>query len=92
MFLSNVLMIGLFCSNNRMVISSEKFLSQQTCKGPCIYVAHMERGCPHREGLKIGHMSVCRFFCFYTKDLLFIFADERGGVQDVGDHKIAHLL
>ena len=52
----------------------------------------MERGCPHREGLKIGHMSVCRFFCFYTKDLLFIFADERGGVQDVGDHKIAHLL
>ena len=44
--LSNILMIGLFLSNNRMVIFSEKkkVILQQTCKGSYIYYVHMEEG------------------------------------------------
>ena len=41
-FLSTILMIDLFLSNNRTVIFSEtkKFTSQQTFKGPYIYDIH----------------------------------------------------
>ena len=60
MSLSNILLIGLFCSNNRMVIFSEtENSSQQTCKGPYMYDVHMEGGWSQRGGggLKICHMS-----------------------------------
>ena len=37
--LKNILMVGLFCSNNTMVIFSKakKIISQQTSNGPYIY-------------------------------------------------------
>ena len=60
MSLGNILLIGLFCSNNKMAIFSEtENSSQQTCKGPYIYDVHMEGGWSQRggEGLKICHMS-----------------------------------
>ena len=54
---NNIFMIGLFRSNNRMVISSKtgkKIMSQQTHKGPYIYGVHLEG----RWGAsKICHMS-----------------------------------
>ena len=83
--LSNVLMIGLFHSNNRMVIFSKtekKFISKQTRKGPYIYDAHMEEGW---EGVSkfVTCLQIFYFFFFLTKDLLFIFAD--------GGHKIGHF-
>ena len=43
--LSNILMIGLFCSNNRIVIFSKtekEIILQQTRKGPYIYEVNME--------------------------------------------------
>ena len=60
MFLSNILLIGLFCSNNKMVIfSGTENSSQQTCKRPYMYDVHKEGGWSQRggEGLKICHMS-----------------------------------
>ena len=45
--LSNILMISLFRSNNRIIFISEtgkKLMSQQTRKGPEIYDVHMEGG------------------------------------------------
>ena len=61
--LSNILMIGLFRSNNRMVIFSEKktVILQQTCKGSYIYYVHMEEGWSNRKGLKIGHIFADSF-------------------------------
>ena len=51
MSLGNILLIGLFCSNNKMVIFSEtENSSQQTCKGPYIYDVHMEGGWSQRGG------------------------------------------
>ena len=43
--LSNIVMIGLFRSNNRIIFFSktEKFISQQTSKRPYIYDGSMER-------------------------------------------------
>ena len=71
MSLSNVLVIGLFGSNSRMVIffkTEKKFISQQTRKGPYIYDVHMEGECPHQGGsLKICHMSVYSFFFLKQK-------------------------
>ena len=59
-------MIGLFRSNNRMVIFSkteQKFVSQQTRKGPYIYDFHIEVGW---GGLKIRHVFA-NFFVFKQK-------------------------
>ena len=47
MSISNILMIGSFCSNNRMIIfpkTKKRFISQQISKGPYIYDVHMEGG------------------------------------------------
>ena len=47
MSLINILMIGLFCSNDRMVIfpkREKKSYEQQTRKGKYIYDVHMEKG------------------------------------------------
>ena len=44
MSLSNILMIGSFHSNSRIVVFSKtgkKFISQQTCKEPHIYGGHV---------------------------------------------------
>ena len=61
MSVSNILLIGLFCSNNKMVIfSGTENSSQQTCKIPYMYDVHMEGEWSQRgggEGLKICHMS-----------------------------------
>ena len=74
MSLSNILMIGLFHSNNRLVNFSKtekKIISQQECNRPYIYDVHMERGCLHGDkageggrvlkicGHKIGHFCEC---------------------------------
>ena len=53
MSLSNILMIGLFHSNNRMVIFSKpekKIISQQAHKGLHIYDVHMKGGVHKGEG------------------------------------------
>ena len=61
MFLSNILLIGLFCSNNKMVIfSGTENSSQQTCKSDHTCMMSTWRGDGHKgggEGLKICHMS-----------------------------------
>ena len=74
MSLSNILMIGLFRSNNRMVIFSKiekEFIWQQTCKGPYIYtfMFHMEGVWPH-GGLK-----------FVTCLLILLFLNKRSVVR-----------
>ena len=74
MSLSNILMIGLFRSNNRMVIFSKiekEFIWQQTCKGPYIYtfMFHMEGVWP-RGGLK-----------FVTCLLILLFLNRRSVVR-----------
>ena len=77
-------MIGLCCSNNRMVIFSKmekKFISQPTRKGPYIYVVLIEVGW---DGLKI-----CQVFADFNKrSFLFIFAD--GG--DWGSHSWSYFV
>ena len=74
MSLSNILMIGLFRSNNRMIIFSKiekEFIWQQTCKGPYIYtfMFHMEGVWP-RGGLK-----------FVTCLLILLFLNKRSVVR-----------
>ena len=67
-YLSNILMIGLCCSNNRMVIFSKmekKFISQPTRKGPYIYVVLIEVGW---DGLKI-----CQVFADFFQQKIFSF-------------------
>ena len=76
--LSNILMIGLLPSNNRIVIFSKtekKFILRQTHKGSYIYGVHMEEG--WERGLKICNVFA-DIFCFSTKDLLFIFVGGGG--------------
>ena len=73
MSVSNILLIGLFCSNNKMVIfSGTENSSQQTCKIPYMYDVHMEGGAGRGEGggaqrggggsQNLSH--VCRFLWF----------------------------
>ena len=70
-------MIGLFRSNNRVVIFSkteQKFVSQQTRKGPYIYDFHIEVGW---GGLKIRHVFA-DFFLFLNKRSIVHFCKWRG--------------
>ena len=60
MSLSNVFMIELFRSNNRVVVffkTEKKYIciSQQTRQGPYIYDVHMEGGCQHGVGARELH-------------------------------------
>ena len=60
--LSNILMIGLFRLNNRMVIftkTEKKSISQQTRNGPYIHDVHMEVG--WEGSLKICYVSADSF-------------------------------
>ena len=73
MSLSNILMIGLFRLNKRMVIfkkNRKKFISQQTRKGPYIYDIRIG------SGVVVGSWnlpSFCRFFLFLSKRFIVHF-------------------
>ena len=87
MSLSNILMIGLFRLNNRMIIFSkrEKFISQQTLKVPYIYYVHMEKG----RGIVLKFVTCLQILLFLNKRSIVHF----WGMEGVGEgHKNGHFF
>ena len=81
MSLSNILMIGLFRSNNRIVNFSKtekKIISLQTHKGPYIYDLHIEGGCPHRWAV-LKFVTCLQILLFLNKKSIVHFCRWRGG-------------
>ena len=87
MSLNNILMIGLFRSNKRMVIFSKtKFIHSKHVKGPYIYDVHMEGVWPHGRILKF--VTCMQILLFLNERPIVHFFRWRGGHRTWGVTKL----
>ena len=91
MFLRNILMIGLFRSNNRMVIFSKPEIS---CRSKHvrdhIFMTSTWKGDSHIGVLKL--VTYLQILLFLNKKAIDHFCRWKVWAQDVGGHKIGHFL